>query len=363
MRVAVTIERFVPEAGGVERVAHHQVTELARRGVDVCVVCRRASAAPPPGVELVRLRVPALWQPARVALFSIFAARATRDGFDVVHGLSRTRRQQIYRAGAGSHAAYMEHMYPDPERRRWLSPRHRAILRIEEAVFQDSTQVIQCNARMNALEIARRYDVPADRLITLYNGVDTERYHPGKSQTAGEAMRTTLRLDGPLALFAGSGFQRKGLDRAIDGLSRASVAADLLVAGRGDPAPYRALARQKGVEKRVHFLGHRSDLHVLYAAADLFVLPTRYDPFANSCLEAMACGTPVATTSTNGASELIVPGVNGWIGADDFAPAFELLSDPKRVRAMGESARSTAEQLTWSKYTDRLLALYELVAR
>jgi UDP-glucose:(heptosyl)LPS alpha-1,3-glucosyltransferase len=361
VRVAIVIERFDPDAGGVERAAHHQVAELARRGVEVEVVCRRAAAAPPRGARLNVLGVPSFWQPLRVSLFSSRAGRATTEGFDVVHAFARTRHQHIYRAGGGSHAAYMERVYPDPGRLARWSPRHRTLLRIEEAVFRDPDQLIQCNARMNAREIATRYGVPAERLFTLYNGVDVERFHPLLRETRGAALRAQLRLDGPIALFAGSGFERKGLDRAILGLANARAAATLVVAGGGDVAPYRALAAQRGVAERVRFLGRRTDMQDLYAAADLFVLPTRYDPFSNACLEAMAAGLPVATTPTNGASELIEPGVSGWLGADDFAPAFALLADAEKLRGLGRAARQTAEQLTWSRHVDRVLELYQKV--
>jgi UDP-glucose:(heptosyl)LPS alpha-1,3-glucosyltransferase len=361
VRVAIVIERFDPDAGGVERAAHHQVVELARRGVEVEVVCRRAIAPAPRGARLRVVSVPSFWQPLRVALFSSRAAGVTRDGFDVVHGFARTRHQHIYRAGGGSHAAYMERVYRDaPRRARW-SPRHRTILRIEEAVFRDPTQLIQCNARMNAQEIATRYGVPSERLVTIYNGVDTERFNPLRREARGAALRASLHLEGPVALFAGSGFERKGLDRAILGLANAAVHATLLVAGSGDDAPYRALAAQRGIGARVRFLGQRRDVEDLHAAADLFVLPTRYDPFANACLEAMASGLAVATTPANGASELIEPGISGWLGHDDFAPAFALLRDVEKLRGLGRAARQTAEQLTWSRHVDRVLELYQKV--
>jgi UDP-glucose:(heptosyl)LPS alpha-1,3-glucosyltransferase len=358
MHVAVVVERFDPCGGGVERTACELVGELARRDVLVTLICREAEAAAPRGVELRKLRVPRFWQPLRIRMFSQRAHGATSRGFDVVHSLARTRFQDIYRAGGGSHAAYMEQMYPSARRRR-LSPRHRAILAIEEAVFADPAQIIQCNARMSAVEIAQRYGVPAERIATVYNGVDTDVFHPVHRETLGRSLREELDLEGPVALFVGSGFDRKGLDRAILGLANARVDATLLVAGNGDPGTYRELARAGQVEPRVRFLGHRSDAPALYACADLFVLPTRYDPFSNACLEALAAGLPVATTRSNGAAELIEPGINGWIGDVDFAPAFELLAKPEQLREMSRAARQTAEAFSWSRHVDALLELYQ----
>jgi UDP-glucose:(heptosyl)LPS alpha-1,3-glucosyltransferase len=360
MRVAVVVERFDPQAGGVEATACQQVEELARRDVELTVVCRELAGPLPRGVALRQVPVPRFWQPLRVLGFSQRAARATRQDFDVVHSLARTRRQDIFRAGGGSHAQYLEQMHARPALRR-CSPRHAAILHIERAVFHDPRQIIQCNARMSAREIAQRYGVPGERMVTIYNGVDTQRFHPVYRETLGRLLREELALEGPVALYAGAGFARKGLDRAILGLAHCAVEATLLVAGRGDPSAYRELARRHHVEKRVRFLGHRRDMEALYAAADLFVLPTRYDPFANTCLEALAAGVPVATTPANGAAELIEPGRSGWLGSDDFAPAFALLGEATRLRAMSAAARETAERLSWSHHVDALLPLYERV--
>ena len=358
MRIALVCERFEPGAGGVESVACHLARELGRRGRAPTVVCRVQRGALPPGVSLELLRVPRFWQPLRVRRFSARAAAVT-ESFDIVHGLARTRRQHIYRAGGGCHAAYMERAYARPGLHR-LSPRHRAILGIEEAVLRDPGQLIQCNSRMVAAELRARYAIPAERLVTLYNGVDTEHFRPDGHER--ERVRAELDLRGPVALLAGSGFRRKGLDRALRGLSQSGVEATLLVAGRDDARPFRRLAARLGVADRVRFLGLRDDLPRLYAAADLFVLPTRYDAFANVCLEAMAAGLAVATTRANGAAELIEPAVNGFLYDDDFAPAFERLADPAKLRDVGRAARQTAEQHSWARHTDAVLELYGRIA-
>ena len=361
MRVAVVIERFGAETGGVESAARHLVSELAARDVDVTVLCREASGPAPSGAALETIPVPTSWQPLRLKRFSAKASEATRGRFDVVHGLSRTREQDIYRVGGGCHAAYMERVYRAPGLLRALSPRHRAILSIEEAVFRDEAQLIQCNARWLEEELRQRYGIADERLVTIYNGVDAERFHPRQRHTHKDRIRCELGVTGPLALFVGTGFARKGVDLAIRGLAASGMEADLAVAGAGDPAPFRRLAAELGISPRVHFLGPRSDVEALYAAADLFVLPTRYDAFSNACLEAMASGLPVATTPTNGASELIVPGRNGLLCESDFAPAFRALLDPEGLAKLGLEARRCAERLTWEAHADRVLELYARV--
>jgi UDP-glucose:(heptosyl)LPS alpha-1,3-glucosyltransferase len=346
----------------VEGVAWQLARELGSRGMDITVLCREAAPQAPAGVRVESLGGPTFWQPLRVLEFSRRVARASATGgFDVVQAFSRTRHQDVYRAGGGSHASYMESVYARPRWRAWLSPRHRTLLAIEQAVFRDVQQTILCNSRLVAGELAKRYGIAGERLEVIYNGVDLERFHPRERARSGARLKSELGLAGAVALFVGSGFTRKGLDRAIAGLSASGVKADLVIAGSGDPGSFRRQAGALGVGARVHFLGVRSDVAALYAAADLLVLPTRYDPFANVCLEAMAAGLPVATTKSNGASELVVSDANGFVCDEDFAPAFRALENPMRLRELGDAARASAERFGWREHADAVLALWRKV--
>ncbi len=366
MRIALVIETFERGAGGVERDAVELANTFSRapfEEIELTVVCRRAGIEAPPGVELRVLGGPSFWQPLRVREFSRRAARATAQGFDVVHSYSRTRHQDVYRAGGGSHAEFMERFYPHGTAQRLLSPGHRTILSIEEAVFRDETQLIQCLTRRDAADIQRRYGVGDERVIVTGAGVDTERFHPARREEHGPGLRRELGLEGPVALFVGSGFARKGLDRAIAGLAASGVKATLLVVGSGDSAPYQRQAESLGIAGRVRFLGVRGDVDRLHCAADLLVLPTRYDAFGNVVLEAMASGIPAAATRAAGSSELIEPDRSGFVLDEDFAPAFAALGDPERLKRMGVAARLAAEQWTWERHAQRVVELYGRVRR
>src|SRR5207245_1040817 len=90
----------------------------------------------------------------------------------------------------------------------------------------------------------------------------------------------------------------------------------LLVAGRGNEMLYKTKRLRFWREETVQFLGEVADISRVYAAADIFILPTIYDPFSNACLEALACGLPVITTGSNGFSEII-----GVAASDQFLSA------------------------------------------
>ena len=82
----------------------------------------------------------------------------------------------------------------------------------------------------------------------------------------------------------------------------------------------REFAVQLGVDNATTFLGPRADPERLLAAADVYVLPTAYDPAANTTLEAMACGLPVVTSCMNGAAEIVSQGVFGSVVPNPVHP-------------------------------------------
>jgi UDP-glucose:(heptosyl)LPS alpha-1,3-glucosyltransferase len=368
VRIALVVERIAPAGGGVEQVAWSVAEGLRRAGDDVVVFCRSA-ADPPADVAIRCLPVADAWQPVRVLAFSRRAAAATRaraPGFDVVHALTRTRSQDLYRAGAGRHADSMRHTY-GARGAAWrrLSPRHLVALAADRRIFGDPTQWIQCPSALVRDEIVDGARIDPERVVVIPNGVDPDRFHPGRDAGA-ESIRSRHAHGGETAwLFAGSGGRRKGLDVAIRALAlHRDPQAVLWVAGRDDPASWRRLARRFDVAGRVRFLGPRDDMPAVYRAADGLLLPTRYDPFANACLEAAASGLAIVSTRRNGAMEVIREGGIAVRDPDDaraVAAALDRLADRDVRRAMGADARKRALACDWPSHVERLRALYERV--
>jgi UDP-glucose:(heptosyl)LPS alpha-1,3-glucosyltransferase len=142
----------------------------------------------------------------------------------------------------------------------------------------------------------------------------------------------------------------------------------LLVAGRGNARPYQTKRLGFWREQPVQFLGEVADMLRVYAAADIFILPTIYDPFSNACLEALACGLPVITTRSNGFSEIIQNGVHGSIvdqAADLLAlrDAIRFWANPSRRLAARSTTRQLAAQFDISKNIQETLAILCSVAK
>ncbi len=146
--------------------------------------------------------------------------------------------------------------------------------------------------------------VPDDKVTVLRNGVDLELFRPPDDR---EALRKELGLEGPTLLSVGYLIPRKGHDLVIRALEMLR-GWSLLIAGDGpDLGQLRQLAEELGLASRVRFLGRidQAELVRYYGAADMLVLASDREGWANVLLESMACGTPVAATRIWGTPEVV----------------------------------------------------------
>jgi UDP-glucose:(heptosyl)LPS alpha-1,3-glucosyltransferase len=236
---------------------------------------------------------------------------------DVLMSLERVWRCDVYRAGDGVHRGWLNRRqkFEMPLQRfvRGLNRKHQDILKLEESLFGKSgAGHVIANSEMVKREITELYNYPADRIDVVGTGVPLEKFQfdPGLREKSRAELK--LQPDDIVLLFAGSGWERKGLRFAIEAFELSpDRKLRLLVAGRGDQRGYRP--KRFFTREPVQFLGELTDLRPIYAAADIFILPTVYDPFSNACLEALAFGLPVITTCDNGFSEIMENGVHGSV--------------------------------------------------
>src|SRR5262245_58238673 len=310
MKLLIVARPFVFH-GGVERATAGLVEALVDHGYDVHLLSPRGQA-PMPGVTLHTLALPPLPSAARVLALAASARRAIAGtSWDVVQSHERTLGQDVYRAGEGCHRAYLA----SEAKPRARGLYHRIVLALERRVFARTPRIVAI-AEAGRREIEALYGVPPSRLSVVYNGVDLERFHP-KNRAAQRGPTRALAgvpADAFTVLFVGSGFARKGLATAIEAFAAFSDRASrLVVLGKGDAGEYRALAARLGAGERVTWLGARDDPERWYAAADIVVLPSRYEPFGNVHLEALAAGLPVVASTRAGGAETIKEGVNGAV--------------------------------------------------
>jgi glycosyltransferase involved in cell wall biosynthesis len=213
-------------------------------------------------------------------------------------------------------------------------------------------------------QLKEYYHVPDERIVTIPNGINLSRFHPRSAESRAEVRNSFgLAQDVPLVLFVGNQYQLKGLEFAIRALAEMKTKAFLLVVGGDVANPFKRLAEQLVVAERVIFAGARTDLPIIYPAADAFVFPTLYETFALVCLEAMASGLPVLASPVGGIEDYLRDGENGFhIRRDpaDIAAKLDLvLGDPQLRARIRELALATADNYAWQKIAEQYLNLFE----
>lgn len=372
MKIAVIRQRYVSH-GGAEKVLSHFIAALIREGHTVHLFASRWNPGSEAASSIIFHRVPVLPGGSffRLVSFAFFTwLKIRRGNFDLVFSFERTLGQDIYRAGDGCHREWLRQRRPSGPKRVLvgLNPFHRAMLWIEKKIYTGNrTRKIISNSQRGKEEIIRHYGTAAGKIEVIYNGVDLDRFHPSHRDLFRDQVRSRFGIgpDTLLLLFVGSGFERKGLDALIEAaaLLREKIPSfKLFVAGKGNEAAYLQKGRRAGIEEHLCFTGPFKEIAQLYAAADLMVLPTRYDPFANVCLEAMACGLPVITTRMNGASEIMEGPLASLIleEADDAGGLAKIIveaADRERRIELSRLSRKAAERFPEKAHFDRLISV------
>jgi len=210
------------------------------------------------------------------------------------------------------------------------------------------------------------FGVPAERIVRIPLGVDTGRFRPDLN---GSSLRRRLDAEkGWVLLSVGRLIPRKGQHLVIQALRRLTQKHPNVVywiVGRGPERPaLEALAKRLGVEHHIRFFDSVTDdeLPSFYAGCDLFVLPSSQvagsvEGYGLVFLEAAACGKPVVAGRSGGVPEAVLDGRTGILldpaSPDALAEALERLFDhPEERQALGQAARTHAEQLSLRRMLD-----------
>ena len=360
MRIALVHMRHAA-TGGTERHLNHLAAYLADSGHEVTIVCRRHEDLPHPACRFEVLHNVVLGKVHRRWAFArAVAHHVAQANYDLVYGLGKTWTHDVIRMGGGCYQTWMDRVHnasPWSIREalgaRWAESR--LILAIESrALAPGAYRRIITNSEMVKRDVMARHCIPAEHITVIHNGVDLQRFHPDHRHNAGAALRHAcgFHTDHRVLLFLGTGYSRKGLDRLLEvfpALLHQRPEARLMVVGYdSNLGRWKSRARRLGLAPYTCFQGGRRDPEVCYGAADLYVLPTRYDPFANSTLEALASGLPVITTDTNGGCEVIESGVHGAVirGTQDhreLLAALQEWTDRDRLTHSTQTVRAQAE--------------------
>lgn len=372
MKIALLRKKYTFH-GGAERFLQSLVMHLAQSGHEVHLYAALWEAGEQhPNITFHRVPTIRFNSFLRDLSFAISSYFQIRDkGYDIIQSHDKTFYQDIYRAGDGCHIEWLRQRLKRTgimgRLNVVLNPYHWLVLLLERMILNGGRYrkilAISDFVKQNILD---NYAVRPEDIVVLYNGVDLEKFHPRNKVQYRESIRARHGVgpDEPMALFVGSGFERKGVRFLLKALEHVKEPLTVMIVGRGKPI----MVNDPRGNKRVIFCGPQKDNHAYYAAADFFVFPTVYEPFGNVHFEALASGLPVITTALSGAAEILTPGVDGFVVPvpEDTRLIAEFMTQllDTEVRArMSLAARAKAEQFTFARHIDETIALYEGVLR
>ncbi len=379
VKVALVILHADPARGGAERYTVDLACALAGRGHEVSLLASTFASDIPAEQQVPLAGASGISRLGRYLRFlDSLDAHLTTTRYDVVHAMLPVRRCDVYHPHAGlavdavqtGHLKHGRGVAAALSRlANRLNRKRQRFARVERELLNgEKPPVVLCLSDYVKGTIVRHFPaLPQDRLATLFNAVDLNRFDPACHPEAALAVRSRFNVaaDRVVALMIAQDYRRKGLPEAMQALAGLNdPRLVLLVVGKQDPRPYQHLAAKLKVGGRVVFAGPTADPRPFYQAADFFVLPTRHDPCSLVVLEALAMGLPVISTRFNGACEIMTEGRHGFVLSDPrdvgaLAQAMGRLLDGDARRSMRQACLDFRPALSYELHVERLLRIYQ----
>ncbi|OOE94680.1 glycosyltransferase family 4 protein [Salinivibrio sp. AR640] len=358
-------------SGGVELYLNKMAAYLAKNGEDVSIICRSHADKPPhPSVKFVKLRGFSLGKSHRLWQFARAVEKHVKDeDYDIVYGLAHAWTHDVLRIGAGTSYYMSQSLNQRMRLKDWVT------YFIERKAMKPGNYYrVICNSYKSSREVQYCHNVPDDKISVIHNFVDTYHFDARRVKNQSDYLKNNLgvNFENPVFLFLGTGYERKGLRKALVALSMMTIDAHLLIVGRdSNEIRYIELAKKLGVDSKCTFIGEDMRPELYFSIADCYVLPTLYEPFGFTVIESLSCGTPAITTDNCGAKEVITPEVSSVISHDvkeeDLSREMEFWAYKKRNTSVSKKCREVACKLDVSVVLENnyqeLKAVYRLKNR
>jgi starch synthase len=259
---------------------------------------------------------------------------------------------------------------------------------IERTALETADAVVAVSHETR-VDVLRLFDVPADRVHVIHNGIDADFYRPDPAMTALEHHGVDPSV--PYVLFVGRITRQKGIVHLVRAIRHLDPGIGVVLCAGQPDTPEIAAEMERGVaaaraeRPNVVWIGEmvsREEARQLYSHAAVFCCPSVYEPFGIINLEAAACETPVVASAVGGIPEVVVDGETGLLVPVELRPddpmspvdpdRFELnlagainalMADAATREVMGRAARRRAvERFSWARIAAETVDLYRSIA-
>ena len=247
---------------------------------------------------------------------------------------------------------------------------YRVVAALERRAYSDRNVSLAAVSRRTA-DLLERYFQRSDVRV-IPNGVDTREFCVTARTARRDEARKRLKFRDAdfVLLLIGNDWRMKGVPAILAAMAHLpALPLHLVVAGNDAADPFRETAKRLGVLERCHWEAPRREVIDFYAAADVYVSPSREDSFGLPVAEAMACGLPVITSALAGVSALIRDGVDGFVVRDPedtqaLVRVIQQLHGDEALRhRVGEAAARTAQEWTWDRCAAQVWELLQDLVR
>ncbi|NOQ80652.1 MAG: glycosyltransferase [Gammaproteobacteria bacterium] len=352
MKLAFVLFKYFPY-GGLERDFLRIAKICQSRGHEISVYSFIWEGDVPEGFNLTLIPVKGISNHQRISNFSnkfsrLLLENEATEKFDLVVGFNKMKDLDLYYAADPCYEAKVREQHGKLYR---LSKRYKVFQSMEESVFaQDKNVELLFISDIQMENFKKIYHTPDERFHSLPPGVDRSRIRPDNADEIRSRVRDSLSLkaDDKLLLMIGTGYKRKGVDRAMVALASLPEPLRsktyLLVAGEDKLKKYKALAKKLGIENQVHLPGARDDVPELLLASDLFMHPARHENTGTVLLEAIAAGIPQ-----------VISGVCGYAFHIENAQAGKVLSEPFQQTEYNSVLLDMLTSEHWQQWQDNAL--------
>jgi UDP-glucose:(heptosyl)LPS alpha-1,3-glucosyltransferase len=338
MKIAIIRRRYT-EYGGAEIFIERLTQQMALDGPSIISTEWNTKDK---NINFIQAKDSGLSRKSRLVKFNQSVSKILKaKKFDIIQSHERMLGVDIFRAGDGVHASWLDKLSSESSfiKNFWLrhDGYHQEVLRLEKLMAQDSRIQFVANSSMTKNDLINYLNVPQNRIFTIKNGFDNSEIIPASLE---EKIKSKINLglnpDCPHILFVGSGFERKG---AFFLAEAAKLLPNIQISIVGKDKKLSLLEKyinSQKLESRVFIRGPQKNINQYYESADVFCLPSLYDSFSNAVLEALAYGIPCVLTQNVGMHDAV----------SSFLAGHNCIRNPESIASAIDKTLGSIDQLS-----------------